>query len=89
MVTITHNENITELSKKPVHAHLRDSSKSKPMMPTINASGGTYNRRILPKNPDRSPHPKPGKHNNAGITYNQGDKANQELILPNLLACFM
>jgi hypothetical protein len=38
------------------------------MMPSINASGGTNNTRILPKNPDGSPHPKPGKHNNAGIT---------------------
>jgi hypothetical protein len=89
MRTTIHNANITELSKTPAHAHLLDLSVNKPKMPTTNDSGGTNNTRTLPKSPDRSPHPKPGKHNNAGITKNQGDKAKQTLILPNLFAYFI
>jgi hypothetical protein len=68
MITYSHNVTITELSRKPAHAHLLELSDNKARIPTTTDSGGANSTRILPKNPDGSPHPKPGKHNNEGMT---------------------
>ncbi len=58
--------------------------------PLINSAIGTPTiQRIPARNPPGVPQPKPGIPIHPGRMKNQGDKASQKLIFPNVVECIL
>ena len=72
------------LTTNPLRAHGLDLSVKKAAAPITNARGGPSSVRIPPRDPMGEPHPKPGMQSIAGTRKNQGIRASQKLVLPNL-----
>jgi len=81
--------NINRLVEKPAIAQSFGFSLQR-ATPLISKARGTPTiKRIPARNPAGEPQPKPGMPIYPGRIKNQGDKASQKLVLPNLLAYFM